>query len=208
MIYDLHPTPLYKVNYKKYTGKQIPDDVINYSMNCDYGPNTGNQNSVNTNVLSEEIFSDVLKFIGEQVYHFAHNIYMYDESKIQFYITQSWLNMTKKDEFHHVHNHSNSIISGVFYIKVENTDGINFLDKTSNVFGTSKTISLPRKETQSPYNTEMFSLGVEEGDLLLFDSKIPHGVEKLKTELRISLSFNTFVKGQFGTEDTLTLLHI
>ena len=114
--------------------------------------------------------------------------------------------MTKKDEFHHVHNHSNSIISGVFYIKVEDTDGIYFLDKTSNVFGTDKTITLPIKETQSPYNTDIFSFGVEEGDLLLFDSKIPHGVNKLKTDLRISLSFNIFVKGYFGREDNLTLL--
>lgn len=208
MIIDLHPTPLYKINYKKYTGKQIPDDIVNYSMNCDYGPNTGNHNSVHTNVLSKKIFSDVFKFIGEQVFHFAHNIYMYDESKIQFYITQSWLNKTGKDEFHHVHNHSNSIISGVFYIKVEDTDGIFFLDKSSNVFGTEKSITLPRKQTSSPYNTEMYTVGVEEGDLLLFDSKIPHGVHKLNTDLRISLSFNTFVKGEFGTENTLTFLNL
>lgn len=208
MIIDLHPTPLYKVNYKKYTGKQIPYDIINYSKNCDYGPNTGNVTSRNTNVLSEPYFSDVLKFIGEQIFHFAHNIYMYDESKIQFYITQSWLNMTKKDEFHHIHNHSNSIISGVFYIKVEDTDQINFLDKSSNVFGANKTIELPRKETQSPYNTDTFSMRVEEGDLLLFDSKIPHGVDKLKTDLRISLSFNTFVKGEFGREENLTFLNL
>ena len=206
MIIDLHPTPLYKINYKKYTGKQISDDIVNYGINCEYGPNTGNLSSKNTNVLSEPIFSDVLEFIGEQVFHFAHNIYMYDESKIQFYITQSWLNKTKKDEFHHVHNHSNSIISGVFYIKVEDTDQINFLEKSANVFGTNKTIELPRKETQSPYNTETFSTRVEEGDLLLFDSKIPHGVDKLKTDLRVSLSFNTFVKGEFGTKFNLTYL--
>lgn len=208
MIIDLHPTPLYKVNYKKYTGKQIPDDIVNYGINCDYGPNTGNLSSKNTNVLSEPIFSDVTKFICDQVFHFAHNIYMYDESKVQFYITQSWLNLTKKNEYHHVHVHSNSIISGVFYIKVQDGDNINLIDKSTNIVGNKKLLEIPKKENQSAYSTEVYKLGVEQGDLLLFDSQIPHGVDSIDTDMRISLSFNTFVKGEFGREDNLTFLSL
>jgi hypothetical protein len=32
------------------------------------------------------------------------------------YITQSWANYTKKNQYHHTHEHPNSFISGVLYI--------------------------------------------------------------------------------------------
>ena len=69
-------------------------------------------------------------------------------------------------------------------------------------------LEIPKKENQSAYSTEVYKLGVEQGDLLLFDSQIPHGVDSIDTDMRISLSFNTFVKGEFGREDNLTFLSL
>ena len=51
---------------------------------------------------------------------------MCPKEELDFYITQSWINITKPDEFHHEHFHTNSIISGVFYISTEEDDAITF----------------------------------------------------------------------------------
>ena len=46
------------------------------------------------------------------------------------YITQSWLNYTETKQFHHRHEHPNSIVSGVFYINChEEFDKIKFFKK-------------------------------------------------------------------------------
>ena len=38
-------------------------------------------------------------------------------------VTQSWANFTQKGQYHHKHNHSNSVLSGVFYVKADETYG-------------------------------------------------------------------------------------
>ena len=40
-------------------------------------------------------------------------------SSIHLKITQSWINFTKKGEYHHPHAHPNSLISGVFYVEAD-----------------------------------------------------------------------------------------
>ena len=37
------------------------------------------------------------------------------KNDIDLYITQSWLNYTKENQYHHKHEHPNSVISGVLY---------------------------------------------------------------------------------------------
>ena len=50
------------------------------------------------------------------------------KEKLNFYITQSWLTYVKPGEGYKRHFHSNSIISGVFYISVGENDKIRFYD--------------------------------------------------------------------------------
>ena len=45
------------------------------------------------------------------------------------------------------------------------------------------------------------------GDILLFKSSLPHAVDiKKGTNIRISLSFNVFLKGTIGNKEELTEL--
>ena len=37
---------------------------------------------------------------------------------IEFYITQSWINVNHSETHHHPHKHANSLFSGTYYIKV------------------------------------------------------------------------------------------
>jgi hypothetical protein len=60
-------------------------------------------------------------------------------NKVKPYITQSWLNYTKRNQYHHKHQHPNSLVSGVFYINAdEKLDKIKFF-KEHNY----STITLP-----------------------------------------------------------------
>jgi len=111
---------------------------------------------------------------------------------IEFPITQSWLNVTKKGMHHHTHLHANSYISGVLYLKTIPDDRINFMrqDLFSVIFDIEK---------YNTFNSQLRWVTVNDYDLLLFPSSLTHGVDINKTEEdRISLSFNTWVSGTVG----------
>ena len=53
----------------------------------------------------------------------------------------------------------------------------------------------------------LFALGVSNYQLVLFPSWMKHGVDvNPSTKNRISISFNTFAKGNFGEKETLNEL--
>ena len=126
------------------------------------------------------------------------------KGELDFYITQSWLNITKPGEWHHQHSHQNSIISGVFYISTEEDDKITFSDPNSRV---KELIKFERKEFNLWNSTSWFFPSVT-NELMLFPSWLDHQVvvnEKATTD-RISLSFNTFVRGKLGGRNGLNQL--
>ena len=81
------------------------------------------RNSVNSYILETKEFADLKKFIKRQLDLYVHGV-LKITSAHNFYITQSWLNLTYQNQCHHRHNHSNSIISGVFYISTVKNDRI------------------------------------------------------------------------------------
>jgi uncharacterized protein (TIGR02466 family) len=146
------------------------------------------------------IFNDKLKKI-KQFCEKHINIYVKEVlnplKETNYFITQSWLNVTNPGEFHHLHSHSNSIISGVFYISTEVSDTIVYMD--------------PNEKEKSPqsipkgyniWNTPDWSFPVENNNLILFPSWLSHYVPGNKSARsngpRITIAFNTFAKGIFG----------
>lgn len=123
-------------------------------------------------------------------------------SKVQPYITQSWLNYTMKGQRHHIHTHPNSYLSGVLYIAGDEDDRINF-DK-----GFHEAIRIvPEQENQ--YNSDVTWFKVPRGKLILFPSHVRHMVDTKKTDnIRISMAFNTFLRGHIGKNSSLTELKL
>jgi len=160
----------------------------------------GNARSVSTDILNDKIFKKLKKFILERI-----NIYTHEHMKfvddVELYITQSWINYNDKTEFHHKHHHPNSIISGVLYIQGDAP--INFhMDKS--IFP----LTFKCKE-YTVHNAQTYWLGVETGKLFLFPSTLEHSVSRNEFDkTRISLSFNTFAKGNIGTAEELTSLQL
>jgi uncharacterized protein (TIGR02466 family) len=195
-ITPIFPTPVYTSNLKRKFFKK----EINYIMSCKKNSilNEGNITSKNNYVLQNKIFDDINLFLDVNIKNYFKEIFnpLY---KIEPYITQSWLNFTKKNQYHHSHNHPNSIISGVLYIKT-NKDSICFLKHNR------PEIVIETKNFNT-FNAYECFFEVSEGDLIIFPSKLIHKVENKNSEgERISLAFNVFVKGVLGSNARLTEL--
>ena len=173
------------VDVKKFIDTNIKNNLVE---------NTGNKTSSNVNILDLEEFKDIRLFVESAITEYFENVISPD-GDVQPFITLSWLNFTEKDRFHHKHWHGNSIVSGVFYISaVEEHDKIHFYNENKSA------IELTPKNFNI-FNSSGWWIPVKENDLLLFPSSTAHGVETvLLDHTRISLAFNVFVKGEFGSK--------
>ena len=59
---------------------------------------------------------------------------VFAKEDVEFYFTQSWVNITRPGEFHHRHSHQNSIISGIFYLNSVKNDNVNFYHPMGSLF--------------------------------------------------------------------------
>ena len=164
--------------------------------------NEGNSTS-NNNYIFDDKLKEIKQFCEQQLKIYVEQVIVPKE-ELDFYITQSWLNITKPGGSHHVHFHQNSIISGVFYISTEEDDKITFNDINIKVKGN---VLFELKEFNI-WNSTTWFFPVNNNELVLFPSWLDHRVEinEKATTDRISLSFNTFIRGTLGLRDELTEL--
>jgi len=88
--------------------------------------NMGNLTSINRNVLQIENLKPIKSFLLKCCDEYIKKIYS-PAHKIIPYITQSWINYTETNQWHHKHRHENSFLSGVLYINADkNEDKIYF----------------------------------------------------------------------------------
>lgn len=196
VIENLFPIPIgffeFKKSFTKIEKKSFFDQPIR--------SNTGNTTSVNHKILDVKSLVRINKFIDKSLKKYFESVYR-PKFEVYPYITQSWLNYTEPGQYHHKHNHSNSFISGVFYIQAsEETDRIYFY---KDCYQQIKV--LPGEWNQ--WNSEHWWFRVSTGRLILFPSSLSHMVETVKgNSTRVSLAFNTFLNGYIGDDDTLTSL--
>ena len=192
----IFPVPIYFTKLKKFTDMELK--VIRLMENQS-AKNMGNSRSDDTFVLKSKHFENIRKQLMSHVKQYFDKV-ISTSDKIVPYITQSWINYTRKGEYHHSHAHPNSIISGVFYFDCDN-DSIKF---SNPVF--YQTIK-PLIKSYNSWNSETWSFSTKKGQLFMFPSSLIHQVDiKKGTNTRTSLSFNTFYKGILGSNVTLTEL--
>ena len=195
----LFPTPVFVAKSNSdLTSKEEIEKIIQQGMK----KNTSNSTSINSYIFNENL-KELKQFCEQQIKIYVEEI-ICPKEELDFYITQSWLNVNKPGEFHHGHCHSNSIISGVFYISTEEDDKIVFTDPNTKVIDL---IEVGFREYNTWNSTNWFVPAIT-NELVLFPSWLSHKVEpnEKATKDRISLSFNTFVKGALGKNDDLNEL--
>jgi uncharacterized protein (TIGR02466 family) len=197
-INGIFPTPIY---ISKVERNLTPLELKFVGKNKkDFYKNDGNITSNNNYILNEKPFANIKKELFLIVQDYFNKV-ISPANKITPYITQSWLNYTEKNQYHHKHSHPNSLVSGVFYINChEEHDKIKFFNDNY------KTIRLEIKDWNL-WNSETWWFSVKTGDVILFPSSLTHMVEtKEGDNTRISLAFNVFIKGTVGNNRNLTEL--
>jgi uncharacterized protein (TIGR02466 family) len=163
-------------------------------------PNAGNITSANNYILNEKGMENLKDILTAHVTEYIKRIYAPKYPMVP-YITQSWANYTKKNQYHHTHEHPNSFISGVLYINANEAHDKITLHKK----GYQQIKPVPTEWNW--YNSDSWFYTVKTGMIILFPSGTTHNVEtKEGDNKRISLAFNTFFKGTMGENSQLTEL--
>jgi uncharacterized protein (TIGR02466 family) len=152
--------------------------------------NDGNNISNNDQILEHPTFVGLKEIITSHLELYIQSVYK-PKHNLTPYITKSWLNYTKPGGFQQEHYHAGSFLSGVLYINaVKDNDEIAFRDDTK------EWIAIEPK-TVDNLNAKTWWFGVETGDIIIFPSNLMHRVDVTKSnETRISLAFNSFLKGR------------
>jgi uncharacterized protein (TIGR02466 family) len=197
-INGIFPTPVYISKLeRKLTLKEL--SFID-KIKLDLHNNEGNKTSNDNYVLNNKSFKNLKEDLDIRVQDYFQKVISPTDS-ITPYITQSWLNYTETNQYHHKHEHSNSLVSGVFYVNCnEEFDKIKFFNHTYKAIK-------PEVKDWNLYNSESWWFSVKTGDVILFPSSLTHMVEtKEGDNTRISLAFNIFIKGKVGSNKLLTEL--
>jgi uncharacterized protein (TIGR02466 family) len=199
IIHSLFPTPVFFSSLER---KLTPLETkfLNKKEKDTYN-NQGNITSNDNYILNEKPFLNLKNELDLKVKEYFDKI-ICPLNKVKPYITQSWLNYTKRNQYHHRHQHPNSLVSGVFYINADEK-----LDKIK--FFKEHTYSMIELSTNNynTFNSTSWWFNVKTGDIVLFPSSLTHMVEtKQGNNIRTSLAFNVFVEGKIGDNKDLTEL--
>jgi uncharacterized protein (TIGR02466 family) len=199
-INGIFPTPIYISKIDRQLSKK---ELLFINKNkLDTYNNEGNTTSNDNYILNHKSFKELKTDLDLRVQDYFEKVISTTDT-ITPYITQSWLNYTETNQYHHKHQHPNSLVSGVFYINCDDK-----FDKIKFFNDGYKTIK-PEIKDWNMWNSESWWFAVKTGDIILFPSSLSHMVEtKQGDNTRISLAFNVFIKGTVGDNKNLTELII
>lgn len=176
------------------------ENIKDYALTQEYR-GSPNLQSVDTYVLNNPELNRIKDFCLTSTHQYQEEVI---GNKNLLEIQQSWLNVYYANVGMNSHYHSNSFLSGVFYI----TSGspISFTsDLTKTNYSIEALPSSPNKFLPSVIPS--FTFHPKPGSLLIFSSNtnhfvLPHNFNKE----RISLAFNTYPKLPYGDNQRLTVV--
>jgi uncharacterized protein (TIGR02466 family) len=200
-IESFFPTPIGITQIDKTLNKKILEIIKIKQFKYIKYPD-GNNVSSDLYILDNDEFSDIKKVLTDSVNEYFKEIVNSGED-MELYITTSCINVTKNGEMHPRHKHANSIVSAVLYIDTCERDAITIMDPNTGIFGNFRfTDNHPTSWVANEYE-----IPVKTDTLIMFPSTLPHQVKPRPntcTGTRVSLAFNTWIKGRIGSRlDTL-----
>ena len=197
--------PPLPISMSYWTGdlQYIENEIKKY----EFEKNSGNSISTVNRVLDDPTFVDLRNFILNFIHRYTVKVF---RTRQKIKLTQSWISITNKGHHHPRHSHSNSYMSGVMFIKsVPDSPPLAFENylRPQQLYvnlhdGGDPT--LPPNEFRN-CDIPMEYIDPIPGRVVLFPSPTPHFVpENTVDGERISLAFNTWPEGPFGSEKDLT----
>jgi uncharacterized protein (TIGR02466 family) len=184
----LWPLPVVTSRFHRDLTKEEYDFIVNSKTNR----MQSNEISKNVHVLNNPELSLLKSDLNEYLQQYWNDVY---DCRQSIKITNSWIAKSKPGENHHNHEHPNSIVSGVLYVKAEEGAGDINLVHTAPIYDRMEFNYDLRRYT--PINSRNWMFPVKTGDIIIFPSNCTHGTTKNNSE-RVILGFNSFVEGDFG----------
>lgn len=204
-VAPLFPTPVGYYHVRDFQNTFI--DPENYSTD-EYNHNTNQEltiNSVSNNILLKEEFKELREIIEGMMEHYIYMTLMFPRS-IKLNLVCSWGAIGFPNAYTKSHLHTNSLYSGVFYLKsLEQSGDLEFWKPTNaNTF--CNNALKPRATESNILNSDSWSITPKTGDCFIFPSHLEHSVTPNKSgENRCVVAFNYYLKGEISTETTLGL---
>ena len=189
-IYPLFATAIYK--------NKLNITLTNNELSAIYDLNSSKQ-ILGTKLSDDKFILERLELqrlkntLLDEIKEYFNNVMGYE---FEIYITNSWCNIAGHNEGQTLHNHANSVISGVFYLDVDRSQpSITFVNPTPPF------LLNMRSNQYNMFNSLEFDIPLEDNYVIIFPSQCFHYVKSNPTtNNRVSIAFNTFVKGNIGVE--------
>jgi hypothetical protein len=197
-LFPLFPT----IIYRKKLDFTLTEEELSIISSMEVMPQVlGNNLSKNTNIFDNPKLLRIKNIFMDNVQTYFHEVMKY---KSELYMTNSWLNVTRPNEQHEMHNHTNSIVSGCWYYWAKDSQPTISFNRIVPPFLLNM---IPNSYNE--YNSIEWDLPIDDNVLVLFPSSCHHLVKpNTSSSDRVSVAFNTFVKGQIGSNEGLTYLNL
>jgi uncharacterized protein (TIGR02466 family) len=202
-------TPLFSIPLLSANIGPLDPISLAWVKNLEYPKNSSGRDRRDENLLDSERGFDIIN--APQLKNLKQNIkaavdyYTYElldvDPAVEFEFSTSWINRIEPGEKIDLHDHANAIISGVYYIEVNNNSApITFVKNKQhlNLFPASAK-PLTTGKNWNQYNSDSITLQPQNGNILIFPSHLEHRVEQSSdTNYRYGLAFNLYCKGTLG----------
>ena len=143
------------------------------------------------NILLQPEFKDIRIWVEECARDFLDDVLQMEYK--EFFLTESWLNISDKGGYQKIHNHSNSIVSGTLYLKSEENHPPLEFKKQKMEFEPFISLTEHYKEG-NPNTASAVAFPCTQDTMLVFNSHLYHGHDENKVESeRIGLAWNGLV---------------
>lgn len=157
--------------------------------------------SISSRILDDLNFQDIKSKIINHIDIYTKEILSVADY-INFNIQNSWIMRHTKGDYSHTHIHTNSLLSGIVYIEVDDNSGDIVFQKDSNYTNLfPPAIDVDVKE-RNIFNSKTWEFTPKSGQIFIFPSNLSHSVNESKSDnLRYCLSFNLFPSGTLGLNE-------
>jgi len=202
-IYPLFSTPVYVNNVGDFERPNFKS--LDYSSEIPTGGYSNFSSSVDKNVLDRPEFKNTHDVVMKEVNIYAREVLRVSKN-IEFYITNSWVNLYRRGQSAGPHVHHNSLISGVLYLKVTETSGdLVFHRDVVSLIPFPPALDLDM-DSFNLYNCKSWGHKPKTNDICLFPSVAMHSADTNESdEERCCLAFNVFARGNIGSLHKLNI---
>ena len=205
-IEALFPTPLAIFEIENFENTYVDVDSVYYDQFFTNPRQLNVLNHVSHEILLEDGFENLRSIVESGLETYIRQFLCYDE-EVKLKHASSWITIGLPGSRTQQHMHTNSIYSGVLYLKSIKGSGDLYFALSETIPTFSSSTLRPKTKEITIYNATSYQREPKTGDLFIFPSHLYHGVtENISGENRCALAFNYFLEGNIATDHTNYLI--